>query len=158
MFCCLLFYYCVCMKHITLCNCLCSSSSRDSASVIQNIREFEAKNYFIDHWTANKIHGFRDSVQSLKYMAVIRIRKNLSNFPFLSKRYKVRTVCWCKTTHFKQFSNTSNCIYLLKLYDKSIITLLANVLTNICNEISKIRLILLMVYTFNVKEFEQVEK
>ena len=44
------------------------------------------------------------------------------------------------TTHFKQFWNTTNCIYLLKLYDISIIILLTNVLTNICSEISKIQL------------------
>ena len=46
-------------------NCLCSSSC-DSASLIQNIREFGAKNYFIDHQTANTIHSFRDSVLFLK--------------------------------------------------------------------------------------------
>ena len=30
---------------------------------------------------------------SLKYMVVIRMRNNLSNFPFLSKQYKAITVC-----------------------------------------------------------------
>ena len=42
------------MKRITLYNCLCSSppSSRFSASLIQNIREFRAKKY-VDHLTAN---------------------------------------------------------------------------------------------------------
>ena len=69
--------YCVCVKRITLCNCLCSSSpspsSRDFASVIRNIGKFGAKNYFTDH-------------RSLKYMAVIRIPKNLNNIPFLLKR------------------------------------------------------------------------
>ena len=80
---------------------------------------------------------------SLKYTAVIRIHKNLSNLPFLSKWYK---------------PYTSNCKYLLKLYYKSIIILLANVLANICSEISKIWLILWMVYTCNVKGLEEVEK
>ena len=63
--------YCVCVKRITLCNCLCSfsssfSSSRDSVSVIRNIGEFGAKNYFTDQRTANTIHGFKDSVPVLK--------------------------------------------------------------------------------------------
>ena len=75
--------FCVCVKRITLCNCLCSSSSCFSASVIRNIVEFGAKSYFTDHWTANTIHGFRDLVPALKYTTVIRIRKNWSNFPFL---------------------------------------------------------------------------
>ena len=65
---------CVCVKCITLCNCLCSSSlsslsprsSRDFDSVIQNIGKFGKKNYFTDHRTANTIYGFRDSVPVLK--------------------------------------------------------------------------------------------
>ena len=71
--------YCVCVKRITPCNCLCSSSSSCfSASVIQNIREFGSKNCF--YRPSNSIiHGFRDHFHSLKYSTVIRIRKNLSN-------------------------------------------------------------------------------
>ena len=38
-------HYCVCVKRITLCNCLCSSSSCFYASLIWNIQEFGAKNY-----------------------------------------------------------------------------------------------------------------
>ena len=56
----------VCAKRITLCNCLCSSSCCFSASIIQNIREFRAKNYFTDHQTDNTIHRFKDSVPVLK--------------------------------------------------------------------------------------------
>ena len=62
------------------------------------------------------------------------------------------------TTYSKQFSNTSDCIYLLKLYDKSIIVLLKNVLVNICSEISKIWWILWMVYACSMKGLEEVEK
>ena len=54
---------------ITLCNCLCSSSSpssRDFASVIRNIGKFGAKNYFTDHGTANTIDPFRHSFPVLK--------------------------------------------------------------------------------------------
>ena len=63
--------FCICVKRITLCNCLCSSPSSSSrscfsASLIQNIREFRAKNYFTDHLTANTIHDFRESVPVLK--------------------------------------------------------------------------------------------
>ena len=48
---------------------------------------------------------------SLKYTAVNRMDKVLSNFPLLSKRNKARSVCWCiVTTYPKQFSNTSDCI------------------------------------------------
>ena len=60
---------CVCVKGITLCNCLCSSPSspsRFSASAIRNIGEFGAKSYFTDHQRANTIHCFTDSVPVLK--------------------------------------------------------------------------------------------
>ena len=66
----LLSFYCVCVKRITLCNCLCSSSasspSRFSASAIRNIGEFGAKGYFTDHQRVNTIHYFTDSVPVLK--------------------------------------------------------------------------------------------
>ena len=51
--------FCVCVKRQTFCNCLCSCSpSFDSASLIRNIGEFGAKNYFTDHRTANTIQLF----------------------------------------------------------------------------------------------------
>ena len=50
--------YFVCVKRIKLCNCLCSSSSRFSANLIQNIEVFGAKKYFTDHSTANTIQLF----------------------------------------------------------------------------------------------------
>ena len=81
--------YYVCVKRITLSNCLrsFSPSSRDFPSVIRNIRKLGAENYFTDHRTANTIYGFREiQFRVLKYTTVIRIRKNLSNLPFLSKR------------------------------------------------------------------------
>ena len=51
-------FYCVCLKRITLCSYLCFSSSPFScfsASLIWNIGEFGATNYFTDHWTNNTI-------------------------------------------------------------------------------------------------------
>ena len=52
--------YCVCVKRCS------SPSSCDSASLIWNIGEFGAKNYFTDHRAANTLNGFRDSVPVLK--------------------------------------------------------------------------------------------
>ena len=78
--------------------------------------------------------------QSLKYTAVIRICKNLSNFPFLSKWNKAGiTVFWWKQPTSNSFQTCLYCMYSLKLYNKSIIILLTNDLANICSEISKIR-------------------
>ena len=99
-------------ESITLCNCMCSSSFCFSASATRNIEGFGARTYLTGHERANTIHGFADYFRSLKHTTVIRIRRHLSNFPFRPKWYnKARTVCWCKqATHFKQFSNTSNCM------------------------------------------------
>ena len=61
------FHFCICVKRLTSCNCLCSSSSScHSARLIWNIGEFGAKSYFTHHWTANSIHDFRDSIPVLK--------------------------------------------------------------------------------------------
>ena len=49
-------------------------------------------------------------------------------------------------------------MYLLKLCAKLISILLTNDLTNICSEISKIRLILWMDSTCKVNRLEEVEK
>ena len=82
------YYYCACVKRITLCNCLSSSSpsSCNFARAIRNIGKFGAKNCFTDEqliqYTVLEIQ-FR----SLKYMAVIRIHNNLSNFPFFSETH-----------------------------------------------------------------------
>ena len=127
---------CVCVKRITLCNCLCSSSSPSSSShfptsLIQNIEEFGAKNCFTDHRTANTVHGLRDSVP-------IQAPSNTRWF----------TVCWCKQHSSSSFQTCLYCLCLLKLYDKSIVILLTNDLTNVCSEISKIRLILWIVYRY----------
>ena len=147
------------MKRITLCNCLCScSSSCFSSNLIRNIGEFGVKNYFPDPRKLIQYRVLEIHFRSLKYTAVIRLRKNLSNFPLLSTRYKTITVCWCKQPTSNSFKTCLYSIYLLKLYDKSITILLTNDLTNICSEISKIRLILGMVYTCNVKGLEEVEK
>ena len=48
--------------------------------------------------------------QSLKYMAVIRIHKNLSNFPSLSKQYKAIKVRWCKQPTSNSFQTCLYCI------------------------------------------------
>ena len=80
------------VKRIMLCNCL-SSCCCFSASLIWNIGEIGEKKLF--YRTSNVLQTIKQPIQytvldihfrSLKYTAVIRIWKNLSNFPFLSKR------------------------------------------------------------------------
>ena len=78
-----------------------------------------------------------------------------SNFSFLSKRSKAISVCWSKQPTSKSFQMCFYCIYLFKLYDKLIFLLLTIDLTNICSEISEIRLILWMVYTSSVEEVQR---
>ena len=46
----------------------------------------------LDHRTAITIRDFRDSFPVLKIHGCIRLHRNLSNFPFLSKRYKAITL------------------------------------------------------------------
>ena len=86
-------YYCVCVKRITLCNCLCSSCYCFSASFIGNTGNSEQKIILqtieqLIQYTVLEIHFW-----SLKYWAVIRLCKNLSKFPFLSKRCNAITMC-----------------------------------------------------------------
>ena len=55
--------------------------------ISENIGKFGAKNYFTDHTTGQLIQFTVLEIQfrSLEYMIIIRIRKNLSDIPFLSK-------------------------------------------------------------------------
>ena len=121
--------YCVCMKRITLCNCLGSSSpssSRDFASVILNITKFKEKDYFTDHWTSNTIFGFRDSVPVLKIHDCYRDTQKLeqSSIPILQAiaSFKVRAVCSCKQPTSNSFETLltvytySNCMINHLLY------------------------------------------
>ena len=50
--------YCVCLKSITLCNCLSPSTSASLPHFFQNIGEFGAKKYFTDQRAANTIQLF----------------------------------------------------------------------------------------------------
>ena len=52
----------LCETHNAL---LCSMQARFSESLIRNIGELGAKNYFTDHRTANTMSGFGDSVPVL---------------------------------------------------------------------------------------------
>ena len=87
-------FYCISMKHKTLYNCLCSSSG-DSVSVIWNIKEFGAKNYFSDHWKLIQYMVLEVS-SSPENTRLLLGYQNWSNFPFIFKYYNARTVCWCK--------------------------------------------------------------
>ena len=98
------------MKHITLCNCLCCSSpfspsscsSRDFASVIQNIGKFGEKSCFTDHQTANTIYHFRDSVRSLKETSR-HIKLSHTNIALLlqeaTQKYHKLTDYWTKSCY-----------------------------------------------------------
>ena len=59
--------FCIYVKYMMLCNCLCSSSC-DFASLIHNIKKFRAKNCLTDHQRANTIHDFRDSVLEIMWL------------------------------------------------------------------------------------------
>ena len=59
---------------------------------------------------------------------------------------------------YRSFQTCLCCLYLFKLYKKSTIILLASSLTNIRSEISKIQLILWMIYTCNVEGLQEVKK
>ena len=101
--------------------------------------------------------GMKSCWNILRILLIVGYAKYLRNFSFLFKRYKAITVCWCKQPTSKRFLTCLYYIYLFKLY-KLIITLLKNDFINICSEISKIRLILWMIYTCSVKGLEEVEK
>ena len=96
--------FCVCVKRITLCYCLCSSSpsclsspSRDFASLIWNIEKFEAKNNFTDHQTANIIYGFRNLVPVLKiHDCYLDTQKSEQHFLPVQAIATRREQCWCK--------------------------------------------------------------
>ena len=77
---------CVYVKHITLCNCLCSSSSRFSASRIRNIgashtRDFRSCHSVKSHVTTRLIrpseNGFGHLKKKLKRQARVVLRKKL---------------------------------------------------------------------------------
>ena len=95
-----------------------------SASLIRNIGESEAKNYFTDHRTANTVNGFRDSVPVVKIHSFYyaKISTTFYSYP-TTKRYKVIVVRLCKQPTSNSFQACLYCIYLLKLYDEYIVLL-----------------------------------
>ena len=96
--------------------------------------------------------------QSVKCTVVTKLRKNFEHLFILIQIKKTIKVCWCKQSTSKSFRTFLCYIYLFKLYDKSIIILLTNNLTKIWSKISKVRLILWMVYACNVKGLEEAGK
>ena len=98
----------------------------------------------------------------VKYTVVDRLHKNFEqlfiSIQAIQRDYKEITVCWRAQTTSKNFQTCLYCVYLLKLYDISIIIFLKNYLTKICGEISKIWLILWMPYVCRVKVLEEAEK
>ena len=96
--------------------------------------------------------------RSLKHTAVIRIRKILSNFPFLSKRYARREQCVDVNNPLQTVFKHFKLYRLAQIVWEINYCMLTNVLVNICSEISKIWLILWMVYACKKKGLEEVEK
>ena len=86
----------------------------------------------------------------LKVWLLVGYAKIASNYSFPFKRYKTITVCRCTDKPLPK-KTCLYCIYLFKLYDIMTILMLKNNLTNICSEISKIRFILWLASTCNVK-------
>ena len=116
--------YCVCVKCIMLCNCLCPSSPSSShyfGSNILNSKKFEAKNYFTDHQTGKTIYIFRDAVLVLKIQDCYRDTKTFEqpSIPILQviASYKVRAVCWCK----KPISNSFETLQTVYTYPNCVI-------------------------------------
>ena len=58
-----------------------SSSAYISASLIRNIEEFGAKNYFTDHRTANTIHDFRDPFNTRILLGYPKIWATFHSYP-----------------------------------------------------------------------------
>ena len=92
-----LIYFCVCVKRITLCNCLCSSSSCCfPASVIRILGNSEQKNSLQTIEQLMQYTVLEIQFRSVKHTTVLRIRKNLETFHSYPSDNKARTVCWCK--------------------------------------------------------------
>ena len=77
-----------------------------SASLIQNIGESEAKNYFTDHRTANTVNGFRDSVPVVKIHSFYHAKISTTFYSYpTTKRYKVTVVRLCKQPTSNNFQH-----------------------------------------------------
>ena len=108
---------------------------------------------FTDHHTPYAINDFKDPVVVCKMHDCYRtIRKNLEHFhSFSSCHQAMQAIAMVRLIYEKKavqnvFKRIYHCIYLLKLYNISVILLLKNNLTNICSKISKIGMNLWMVY------------
>ena len=90
-------FYCVCVNRLTLCNCLCSSPSSSRALPALSGISGNSEQKTILQTTEQLIQFTVLEIQfrSFKYTTVIRIRKNLSNLPVLSKRWPRREQSQC---------------------------------------------------------------
>ena len=112
-------FYCVCVNRLTLCNCLCSSpsSSRALPALSGISGNSEQKTILQTTERLMQYTVLKIRFRSLKYMAVIRIRNNLNNFPFLSKRYEARKVCRCiqpTPNSFQTLQTVCTCSYCMR--------------------------------------------
>ena len=95
---------------------------------------------------------------SVNCAVVTRLRKNFEQLFIPSQATQGDWECWCKQPTSKSFQMCLYRIDFLKLYNKSTIIMLANILTKIWSKISKNRLIFWMVCTCNRKRLEEVKK
>ena len=119
------------------------------------------KTIFTDHHILDTIRGFRDSVLVCKMKdCYITISTNFAYFNSFPS--SDASDCMVRLYENKPLQNAfkriQHYIYLLKLYSISIILLLKNNLTNICSKISKIRMNLWLVCTWNMKSSGKYER
>ena len=115
-----------------------------------------------DAYKKKHAHNFRDSVPVPKMNGcyarlLLGYAKISAKFSFPSNRYKAITAFYVNKPLQKVFLCVHT-LYLFKLNDIPIIMALTNNTINFCSEISKIRMILRVVYTCNVKGLQEVEK
>ena len=112
-------------------------------------------------WKCRNYCQFQNTVlevqfRSVKYTVITRIRKNCEQLLIPVQAIQGDYSLLMQTTHVKRIISNSfqmgfDCVYLFRLFDKSIIISLTDDSTNICSEISKIWLILWKVCTWNMK-------
>ena len=96
-------------------------------------------NFLIEYQTYFQYTVLEIQFWSIKLTVVTRWRK------YFEQLFILIAVCWCKESTSKSFQTCLSYIYLFKLYDRLIIILLKN---NLTNNISKTQLLLWMVYTY----------
>ena len=126
--------YCVCVKRITLCNCLCSSSCF-STSLIRNIGEFGAKKYLTDHWTANTIQLFVPRERKFFWSILFQNKSQRRAIPYrLLDKYSHLFIC---TSLKETLSSGQKPVYTFKTKTSEQIAFAAVLYFFFCRSINK---------------------